>query len=100
MDPMIHGNRGSKRAASPKLDRISRATLLRVAFMALMIGLWLGYRGQSPTDGSLVSIMTASAFITAITAAMLREPFCGSSLNRWDEALAYVGLSSLAHLVS
>jgi hypothetical protein len=42
----------------PKLDPISRATLFRIAFMVLTIGLWLGYSGQMPTDGALASVMT------------------------------------------
>jgi hypothetical protein len=97
---MIHGNGGSEKDTLSTLDPISRATLFRIAFMVLAIGLWFGYGGQISTDDALASVMTASAIITAVTAAALREPFCGSSLNRWDETLTYIGLSSLAHLMS
>jgi hypothetical protein len=88
-----------------RLDQRSRQAvagfLLRLCGVSIT-GLWPYLAGAQPLydDVGTLSALCAIAGTVGLAWAMLgRETFGRGSLNRWDEALAFVALSRLWHLV-
>jgi len=77
----------------------TRMTFVRFGSMVGAISLVFMFRTDEAAHGGVFGAFVIAACITAMRAATLREPMCGPTLNRWDETLAYLGLSSLAVLV-
>ena len=48
------------------------------------------------TQSAVVSALMLAAMFAFVGATKNREAFCAPALNRWDEMLAYLGLSCLA----
>ena len=82
------------------LDPASARALARVVLFLGFAGLWcslihlLTARPVTPVPMLLAAAGMAAGFATA-----QRERPMGASLNRWDEAVAFVGLAGLAHAV-
>lgn len=87
------------------LDRQSRQAvrwlLLRLWSVALiaLLGTYLENKPSARAFAGLISLTCAiGAMVCAVVAALHREAFARGSLNTWDEALAFVALSRLAHV--
>lgn len=82
------------------LDPASARALARVGLFLGFAGLWcslihlLTARPVTPVPMLLMAAGMAAGFAVANR----ERPFRGS-LNRWDEALAFIGLAGLAHAV-
>jgi hypothetical protein len=59
----------------------------------------IGQRSWASGAQLLALIFSASGFISFVWAALSKENINASSLNRWDEALAFTGCSHLLHAV-
>jgi hypothetical protein len=59
----------------------------------------VGSRPLATALGLLATFGAAASIFSAFVAVTLREPFARGGLNHWDEALTYVALSRIVHLV-
>jgi hypothetical protein len=59
----------------------------------------IGQRSWASGAQLLALIFSGNGFINFVRAALSKEKINASSLNRWDEALAFTGCSHLLHAV-
>lgn len=85
----------------PGSQRVTRWFLARVYGLAALALLPCVTGTQSLQDAAgLMSFACACAAVVSTTFARVRlEPFARGSLNGWDEALAFIAVSRLAHMV-
>ena len=81
------------------VDTSTKATLFRFGLMVSTILLFTIFDRHEMSQGAVVSALMIAALFAFVGAARNRETFCGPALNRWDEMLAYLGLSCLAAVV-
>ena len=92
-------------ATQSRIDFGSKRTLQRTAFRLCGISLlilwpWMvGSRPLATALGLLATFGAAASIFCAFVAVALREPFARGGLSHWDEALAYVALTRIVHLV-
>ena len=88
-----------RRTLLPHRNRRSMATIWRFVFGLLVIGgfaaLWPGHSFASSIAVLCVALSAACVF----SAIVFREPFHGSELTRWDEAIALLAIALLVHLM-
>lgn len=61
---------------------------------------WMAGLRQLAAGVELLMAFSAAASIFCMFVAIaLREPFAAGGLNHWDEALTYVALARLLHLI-
>jgi len=74
------------------------ATIWRFALRLLVIGgfaaLWPGH-----SFASIAILCVALSAAGVFSAIVFREPFHGSGLTRWDEAIALLAIALLVHLM-
>ncbi|MBX6370382.1 MAG: hypothetical protein IRZ04_20615 [Rhodospirillales bacterium] len=85
-------------ASASSIDPVSRVTLQRFGLMTLTIAGLVAWSGDVLQTS--VALTGIAAAITTMMAALLQERLLQPSLNRWDEAAAYVGLHTLSRLMS
>jgi hypothetical protein len=82
-----------------RANQRSLATLRRFAFRLAVVGgfaaLWPNY----PLASAITALSIIMATSCLLSAAALREPCLGSGLNRWDEAIALLGIALLTRLI-
>lgn len=72
-----------------------------LALAAWAFGLWLaGGRSFQDCAALLDFACGIGGCVSMLFARMRGEPLCRGSLNGWDEALAFIAASRLAHLVA
>ena len=82
-----------------RLDGQSRVTIRRTLLILVLILVWSAFLRAELPDRGVVSIIRLAGAATALAALVLREPIGGPTLNRWDEAIAFIGLASLLRLL-
>lgn len=74
------------------LDPVSSDTLRRFFMMVTLI-VSIGVFASRDPLAAIAGLALFNAVVVALIAAVRREPFFGSTLARWDEALGYVALA-------
>jgi hypothetical protein len=77
-------------SATRVLVRFSVRILLLIAFAAF---------SSAGFGRSLAALLWMSIILCAVVAAMRREPLFGTSLNHWDEGVAFGALFALVHVI-
>ena len=77
-------------SATRVLVRFSVRILLLIAFAAF---------SSAGFGRSLAGLLWMSIILCAVVAAMRREPLFGTSLNHWDEGVAFGALFALLHVI-
>jgi len=78
------------------LDLASRQQIGRFVILLSLLMLWsLGFRSERPL-ALLGLIALVAAGLEAVRACLRREPINGNSLNHWDAAVAFTGVSGIA----
>jgi hypothetical protein len=67
---------------------LSRNAIIRFCCTVFFLVVWLLREPQHLVNGTFAGAMSGVAAVTAILALVLREPFRGPALNRWDEPSA------------
>jgi hypothetical protein len=96
---MADGNPNGDLLTTQGVDASTKATLFRFGLMVVTILLFTLFDRNEMSQGAVVSALVIAALFACIGAARNRETFCEPALNRWDEMLAYLGLSCLAAVV-
>jgi len=96
----VNPSDGPEEAIPGRLDLASHQMIRRFLILLALVILWaFTLNSEHPMLG--LSAMTfLAAGIEVFHACLRREPFDGVSLNHWDTATAFVGLSSLARGLS
>ncbi len=81
------------------LDPMSRQTCRRLLISIVLLMLWAKLLSPQAVWVAVAALSGACAIISAGFALLHRDPPFGPSLNRWDEAVALVGMHSLARLL-
>jgi hypothetical protein len=104
--PQATGSAASHRAAmeaAGMLDPASVSTIRRFALCTGVVSAWwlatwaAGWRGGMAALAAMLLIAGATAGMFAVARG---DRPCGASLDRWDEAAAYVGLAAIARAFS
>ena len=89
-------------AFDPASRRALRWMLIRLCAVVLIWTLpWV--LGRVPFSTVLIVlpiVLTIAAISAAVVASVRGERMCGNSLNTWDEAAAFSGISFLVHAIS
>ncbi len=102
----MSGSRRTGAHAAGSLDPVSRRraawfALRCLALAAWAFGPWLaGGRSFQGCAALLDFACGIGGFVSMLFARMRGEPLCQGSLNGWDEALAFIAVSRLAHLAA
>ena len=99
-DPAHHKSSHAGSHQSNRLDAASRIVIQRFLCTVGIIGLWFLFQPDRLNGSVLAAAGTGAAGFTALFAFALREKFWAMSLNRWDEAIGYFGMVSLARAFS
>jgi hypothetical protein len=84
-----------------RLDRDSAATLVRFTLCMLMVLAWYAaWRWGGGHGASLMMMAGAAQLSIAVVACLRRERPLAPSLNRWDEAAAWLGIAFLARALA
>jgi hypothetical protein len=84
-------------AQLPNLPQELKSIQVLVRFLLRMaILMAFAAFGSIGFERSLVTLLWMAAILSAIVAAMRREPPFDTALNHWDEVIAYAALCSLA----
>lgn len=78
------------------LDLASRQLVHRFIVLLALLILWAFALNAEHAIAALATMTFVAAGIEVFHAALRREPFNGASLNHWDSATAFMGLSCLA----
>jgi len=88
------------------LDPVSRRRVAGFVFRFLVFAM-LTYepcltngRSIQGANALLTLVCALAAIVSMVFAKLSREPFGQGSLNRWDEALAFVAVSRLTHFAA
>jgi hypothetical protein len=84
---------------TPGIDASTKATLFRFGLMVGTILVFLIFDRSEMSQSAVASALMLAALFACMGAAKNHEQFCAPALNRWDEMLAYLGLSCLAAAV-
>ena len=86
----------------PQSSDISRKSPIRViarfAVRLVVLAAFAGFDSIGFGAG-LVALLSMSIILCAIAGLVLREPPFGTSLNHWDESVAFGALFALVHIV-
>jgi hypothetical protein len=69
--------------------------MVRFALRMVILVIFAAFAGTSFAS-SMFALLSMSAILCAVTAAMRREPPFGADLNHWDEMTSYLALCALA----
>jgi hypothetical protein len=78
------------------LDLASRQLVQRFVVLLALLVLWAFALNAERPLAALVTVTFVAAGIEVFHACVRRQPFNGPSLNHWDSATAFMGLSCLA----
>jgi hypothetical protein len=104
--PQATGSAAPRRAATEAagmLDAASVSTISRFALSTGVVSAWwpatwaAGWRGGMAALAAMLLIAGATAGMFAVARG---DRPCGASLDRWDEAAAYVALAAIAQACS
>jgi hypothetical protein len=86
----------AQRAVAGGLDIASRQLVHRFIILLALLILWAVALNAERPVVALATVTFVAAGIEMFHACLRREPFNGASLNHWDSATAFLGLSCLA----
>jgi hypothetical protein len=91
----------SRPAAPPSeiLDAGSRQSIRRFLFGVALFLVWAQMPSPRTALQNLALMAACAAAIEAAIGALRREPMLGASLNRWDVAMAFLGVYYGAQIV-
>lgn len=81
------------------MTSISTAVLSRFGVTALLMLGWYGGLRAHAQDANLAAMTLAAGATVAVVALTQREALPAGSLCRWDEAAAWLGIATLAHVI-
>jgi hypothetical protein len=84
---------------SRTLDPLSLQTCRRLLVCVVLMILWAMALSPQAVCFGVATLSGGVALIAAALALFRREPLLGPSLNRWDEAMALLGVHFLARLL-
>lgn len=100
----MSGSRKTRTHAAGSLDPASRQRAAWFAWRCLALAAWAfgpwlaGGRSFQDCAALLDFACGIGGMVSMLFARVRGEPLCLGSLNGWDEALAFVAVSRLAHL--
>ncbi len=74
------------------LDAISRQSIKRFLFGLALFLVWAQVPNARSASENLALMAVCAAAIEGMIGAFRREPMLGASLNRWDVAVAFLGV--------
>ena len=82
------------------LDAISRQSIKRFLFGLALFLVWAQIPNARPASENLALMAAWAAVIEGAIGVLRREPLLGASLNRWDVAVAFLGIYYGAQIVA
>jgi hypothetical protein len=86
--------------SSEILDTASRQSMKRFLLTLALFVLWAQVPSSYSAAHALSLMAACAAGIDAAVALLAREPFLNASLNRWDVAIAFLGVYYGAQIVA
>lgn len=83
---------------SALLDPISRQSIKRFLFGVALFLVWAQVPSTRSASQALALMAVCAAVIEGAIGLLAREPLLGASLNRWDVAVAFLGVYYISQI--